>query len=246
MKGYNSAEEGVGVFGNVTASDGIGVEGSVDTGIGVEGLSNGAYSVGVEGSATGSDSDGVLGTCSGEYCAGVYGTCTSGTGCVAASFDGTVTITGSGTYSGTWTNSSDERLKQDIAPVKNGMDELLRFRPVTFRWKEPSKHGGLTGVQHGFIAQDVEKIEPEWVVTDRDGFKSIDMKGLHSLEVDAIRQLKTENDELKDRVHYLETGAHPIAATMLPQNFNFNGAGWGLAGVLGTLLFANRKKKAQA
>ncbi len=264
VKGASSSSSPIsaGVFGNNTGS-GYGVHGKTSSAASkaVPGvLGEGAWA-GVEGYPTAPGGSGIYGTDNGEaggFGGSFYGTTTTSTalqtsctkkGCVAASFGGQVTVLGSGTYTGTWTVSSDERLKKDIAEVTNGLDEVLEFRPVTFRWKEPSKHGDLTGVQHGFIAQDVEKIHPGWVQTDRDGFKSVDVHGLHAMEVDAIRTLKTEldavkaeNTELRDQFGRYLRGEN--AASILPPRFNFNYLGWTAAGALGMYTYMNRKKRA--
>jgi hypothetical protein len=57
----------------------------------------------------------------------------------------------------------------------------------------------------GFIARDYEKVFPQWVVTDQDGYKAISTSGLQALTVESIRQLKADNDGLRGRLAALET-----------------------------------------
>jgi hypothetical protein len=67
---------------------------------------------------------------------------------------------------GSWTDSSDERLKTDITRI-NGDDALakiLALKPVTFAWRNPDLHGG-DQAPGGFIAQDLMQIFPEFVST---------------------------------------------------------------------------------
>ena len=52
--------------------------------------------------------------------------------------------------------------------------------------------------QIGLIAQEVEKIYPELVLTDVDGYKSVDYSKLTPILVEAIKELKAENDKLKE------------------------------------------------
>ena len=61
------------------------------------------------------------------------------------------------TASATWTQTSDERLKQDIQTDPLGLDFINALRPVTFRWM-PSADGGRNTetVIHGLIAQEVK------------------------------------------------------------------------------------------
>ncbi|HEX7069722.1 MAG TPA: tail fiber domain-containing protein [Rhodothermales bacterium] len=59
-------------------------------------------------------------------------------------------------------NTSDARLKRDVAPIPYGLDALLRLRPVSFRWKE----GSDASTHLGLIAQEVRDVIPESVVGD--------------------------------------------------------------------------------
>ena len=47
------------------------------------------------------------------------------------------------------------------------------------------------------IAQDVEQVLPELVVTGDDGFKAVDYSKLPLLTIQAVKELKAENDALK-------------------------------------------------
>jgi hypothetical protein len=57
----------------------------------------------------------------------------------------------------------------------------------------------------GVIAQEVEKVFPEMVSTDKNGFKKVNYSELPYLMLQAIRDLKTENDNLRERVAQLQT-----------------------------------------
>jgi hypothetical protein len=55
--------------------------------------------------------------------------------------------------------TSDERLKSNIADLNYGLSDLLKLRPVSFTWiAQPQQ-----GTQLGFVAQDVQPIFPEIV-----------------------------------------------------------------------------------
>jgi len=64
---------------------------------------------------------------------------------------------------GSWTDSSDERLKKNITPIAGALDKVMQLRGVNFEWVNVDDHGGKTGPQGGFIAQEVQKIFPNWV-----------------------------------------------------------------------------------
>src|SRR6185436_12741 len=96
----------------------------------------------------------------------------------------------------TFTNNSDVRLKKNVQPLVGALDRLMQLRGVIFEWKDPSEHGNLTGTQRGFIAQEVERVLPEWVGVDDKGFKTLSTRGLEAMLVESLRTLKQQNDQL--------------------------------------------------
>ncbi|MBZ0170972.1 MAG: hypothetical protein K8E66_01195, partial [Phycisphaerales bacterium] len=46
----------------------------------------------------------------------------------------------------------------------------------------------------GMIAQDVERVFPDWVGEDADGFKTLTVIGFEGLVVEAMRELREEKD----------------------------------------------------
>jgi hypothetical protein len=216
VTGSSSVSEGVygttaagwpatGVYGTSTASSGAtGVTG-VATGSGSTGVFGQAATVGVGGVGTASNGIGVSGSTSGAGGHGVDGVCNGSCNTSngwAGYFTGNVKVTG--TINGVTVGNSDVRLKKNVNPLEGAVQQLLQLRGVTYEWKEPAKHANQTGTQSGFIAQDVEKVFPQWVSVDPDGFKLLNTKGLEALLVESVRTLKTENDLLKDRVKALE------------------------------------------
>jgi hypothetical protein len=257
---------GTGVYGVAEASGGLGILGSGGTSAngvmgeanstnnatGVAGVSvsgNGGYTVpahafGVFGY---SDTYDAIHGLTDSTNAGVSGNNTStGYGVYAYSASGTsLYVNGNGEYTGTWTHSSDERMKKNIATLQNPVDQLLRLRGVSFEWRDPAKHGNASGIQRGFIAQEYEKVFPEWVTTDKEGYKAIDTTGLDALEVEGIRDLKARNDALtaeidmlKKRMAAIEDGRRPVIAG-LGNGFSLGVAGIAIAGAL----FMSRRKR---
>jgi hypothetical protein len=106
---------------------------------------------------------------------------------------------------GSWTSSSDIRLKQEVTPLTNALGKVLHLHGFSFKWKEPDKMGGLTGPQIGLVAQDVEKVFPEWVSDDPEGYRELTVRGFEALAIEALRELKAEVDELKKRINELES-----------------------------------------
>ena len=55
-----------------------------------------------------------------------------------------------------------------------------------------------SGTYKGFIAQQLEKVFPEWVNEDEDGYKTINTGELPFVIVEAIKELKQEQDAKMD------------------------------------------------
>jgi hypothetical protein len=47
----------------------------------------------------------------------------------------------------------------------------------------------------GLLAQEVEKVFPDWVDTGPDGYKRVTVRGLEALVVEALRELRQEQTE---------------------------------------------------
>lgn len=105
---------------------------------------------------------------------------------------------------GSWSTASDVRLKKNISAIKRPLDTLLSLRGVRFEYTDPTSIGEPEGVRTGFIAQDVERVIPDWVWEGDDGFKRLGIRGFEAMAVEAMRELRDENEELQERVDRLE------------------------------------------
>ena len=65
------------------------------------------------------------------------------------------------------TMTSSQRFKDDIKPMDNTSETLFTLKPVTFRYKKEIDSTGTS--QFGLVAEDVEKVNPDLVVHDKDG-----------------------------------------------------------------------------
>jgi hypothetical protein len=65
------------------------------------------------------------------------------------------------------TTTSSKRFKADIRPMDNSSEALFALKPVAFRYKKDIDPAGTT--QFGLVAEDVEKVNPELVVLDKEG-----------------------------------------------------------------------------
>jgi ribosomal protein S6E (S10) len=90
---------------------------------------------------------------------------------------------------------SDISLKKDIAPLGDSLDKIRKLQGVSFNWKD----SGQPSI--GFIAQDVERIFPEVVSTDKDTkLKSLDYAKLVAPLVEAVKEQQSQIENLKRQI----------------------------------------------
>jgi hypothetical protein len=65
------------------------------------------------------------------------------------------------------TATSSRRFKEEIKPMERASEALLALRPVTFRYKPELDPDGIP--QFGLVAEEVEKVNPDLVVRDKEG-----------------------------------------------------------------------------
>jgi hypothetical protein len=131
---------------------------------------------------------GTQGTQTATYLVGNVGIDTSNPD-AALSVNGTVDKPGGGS----WGTFSDIRLKKNVEPLAGALHRLLELRAVTFEYKDPQAIHELPGVQIGMIAQEVEKVFPDWVDTAPNGMKRLNIHGFEALTVEALREVRSEN-----------------------------------------------------
>ncbi|HEV7781582.1 MAG TPA: tail fiber domain-containing protein [Chitinophagaceae bacterium] len=109
--------------------------------------------------------------------------------------------------SGAFVNPSDSRLKKDIAPLSIVLNKVMQLKPKTYHYM---KSEGNT-LLYGFLAQDIEKVFPEFVVMGQDNYKGIAYHNFSVIAIKAIQEqqqvideLKKENTGLKEKFQGLE------------------------------------------
>ncbi|QDK42675.1 hypothetical protein DOM21_14695 [Bacteriovorax stolpii] len=98
------------------------------------------------------------------------------------------------TWNGT-SCSSDERLKENITNLTSPLEDVLKLRSVNFNWKKDQKKER----QIGYVAQEVEKVIPEVVRNDSNGYKQVNYGNIVSIATAAIQEffLKWQDDSAK-------------------------------------------------
>jgi len=140
---------------------------------------------------------------------------------VAANLD-LMTLTSAGVaFTGTLTLNasdvtSDARYKKNITPVSDAQDKLSELNPVNYDMRGdafPSK-GFNDKKQWGFIAQEVEKIMPELIHADKDGYRSMNYTGIIPLLTKAVQEQQTEMDKQQKEIDQLKAQLEMIMKMM--------------------------------
>ena len=142
-----------------------------------------------------------------SYDKGIY--CEVSPGSIAGQFVGNVYVNGLLTATST-SFPSDARLKRDFSPLTSSLSNINKLNGYHYYWKDESR---IKGLQTGLIAQEVQKIFPELVNTDKEGMLSVDYIGLIPHLIEAIKELKIKNQELENslekRLNILEANSSP-------------------------------------
>jgi chromosomal replication initiation ATPase DnaA len=103
---------------------------------------------------------------------------------------------GAATFNNDVTAFSDNRFKEDITTIPDALDKVCKLRGVTYNRIDIEKYDER---HMGVIAQEVEKVIPEVVKTDKskEKIKSVAYGNLVGVLIEAIKELKAEIEELK-------------------------------------------------
>lgn len=99
-----------------------------------------------------------------------------------------------------YNTTSDERLKKDIVTCDyKALDLINDFKFKSFNWKYHEEFGQKPYTEIGLIAQDVEKINKNFV-TMAGEYKTLNQFNLLTYSLKAIQELSTENQQLKSQL----------------------------------------------
>jgi hypothetical protein len=114
------------------------------------------------------------------------------------------------------TGTSSIRFKNEVNTLTNNLDEVLALRPVSF------KYNGSEQDNIGFIAEEVDQIDPRLVVYDKDGvtpyglrypqFSALFAGAIQEmdLKVKSINDMELENDWRDNITAWMANGANRI------------------------------------
>jgi len=105
---------------------------------------------------------------------------------------------GAATFNNDVTAFSDKRLKTDISPIENALEKVMQMQGVYYKRNDVEN----ARTQVGVLAQDMEGIVPEVVLTADDEMqtKSVDYGKLTAVLMEAVKQLSNEVTHLKQQI----------------------------------------------
>jgi hypothetical protein len=107
------------------------------------------------------------------------------------------------------TCSSSLRYKDRLAPFSAGLELINRLRPITFSWKQSGER------DLGLAAEEVAAVEPLLVTyNERGQVEGVKYDRINVVLINAMKELKAENDELKQQLKQQEERLRRIEAAM--------------------------------
>ena len=89
--------------------------------------------------------------------------------------------------------TSDMRLKKNIMNINNSISVLKKINGVKYNFISDTSSNKL---EYGVLAQEVESVIPQIVITDNDGYKSVEYTKLIPFLIEAIKDQQKQIDSL--------------------------------------------------
>jgi len=118
---------------------------------------------------------------------------------------------------GNWLSHSDQRLKKEITSLesKEILDKVLNMRGVTYYWNDTQTGTNRPkDLQYGFVAQELQKVFPEKVKTDGQGYLMAAYGDFDPMLVEAIKALNTKIEKLQAERDGLQSRLEKIEALL--------------------------------
>jgi Chaperone of endosialidase len=145
---------------------------------------------------------GVAGESNACYIASIFG---------RTSADGVAVLINSDNKLGTATSS--KRFKEDIKPMDKASEAILALKPVSFRYKKEIDSRGIP--QFGLVAEEVEKVNPDLVVRDKEGKPyTVRYDQVNAMLLNEFLKEHRTVEELKKEVAALTAGLRKVSAQL--------------------------------
>lgn len=127
-----------------------------------------------------------------------------------ASPDQTLSVNGDASKvgGGTWQIFSDERLKNIKGRFTAGLNAVMQLQPLRYEIRKDNALGLKSEGEHvGFGAQELQKIIPEAVTSNADGYLMVNNDPVIWAMLNAIKEQQKQIEDLKKQVEELRTAA---------------------------------------
>src|SRR6266850_738324 len=109
----------------------------------------------------------------------------------------------------TWLSFSDERLKNIKGTFNSGLRAVMRLQPIRYEYKPDNALGLKSEGEHvGFSAQSLQKVIPEAVTKNGDGYLMVNSDPILWTMLNAIKEQQKEIADLKAEVQKLRAASH--------------------------------------
>ncbi len=115
-------------------------------------------------------------------------------------------VNGNGQCTGNWYVTSDRNYKKDITELSGTLNDIQKLRGVhySFKAEEYPEMNFDKGMNLGLIAQEVEEIFPELVITSDQGYKAVNYNGLVPVLIEGVKEQQNLIEEQKAIINNLE------------------------------------------
>jgi len=114
------------------------------------------------------------------------------------------------------TTTSSKRFKEDIKSMDKASEAILALRPVSFRYKKEIDPAGTS--QFGLVAEDVEKVNPELVVRDKEGKPyTVRYDAVNAMLLNEFLKAHRKIREQEATISQLKKGMEVFATTLKEQ-----------------------------
>jgi hypothetical protein len=135
------------------------------------------------------------------FIAGISGVAVSGN-TVVVNGDGQLGVAG-----------SSARFKNDIKPMDKASEAILALKPVTFHYKKEIDPAGIS--QFGLVAEEVEKVNPDLVVRDKEGKPySVRYDQVNAMLLNEFLKEHSKNEEQEATIAQLKKEMETVVARL--------------------------------
>ena len=115
-------------------------------------------------------------------------------------------VNGDGQCTGNWYVTSDRSYKKNITELSNALRDIQKLRGVSYSYRAADypEMNFSKGTSLGLIAQEVEEVFPELVITSDQGYKAVNYNGLVPVLIQGIKEQQSIIEQQQSAIGALE------------------------------------------